>query len=149
MKLNSSYSQETLNSDKNLWVHVPCDLAIRQMTLKNIGTPLLCYLKLCASFRSHRGIQTEITIQEPPSLAKLAILLCRVTLKFDGWPWKTLWHLSYVTCSFVNHLITICEFKLELQSGNDQFGFDPCGLDFCPLTLTFYMDFTFVNGDYP
>ena len=40
-----------------------------------------------------------------------------VTLKFDGWPWKTIGYI-YTTSSFVHHCITIGEFKLELQSGN-------------------------------
>ena len=44
------------------------------------------------------------------------------TLKFDGWPWKSIWHLSYTTSSFVCHFIAICEVKLDLQSGNAQFG---------------------------
>ena len=45
-----------------------------------------------------------------------------VTLKFDGWPCKTIGHLLYVTSSFVHHFTTIGEFKLELQSRNAQFG---------------------------
>ena len=45
----------------------------------------------------------------------------RVTLKFDGWPWKTIGHLFSAVSSFVQHFIAIGEFKLELQSGNAQF----------------------------
>ena len=45
----------------------------------------------------------------------------RVTLKFDGWLWKTIGHLFYVTSSFVHYFKSIGEFKLELQSGNAQF----------------------------
>ena len=45
----------------------------------------------------------------------------RVTLKFDGWHWKIIGHLFYTTSSFVHHLKSISEFKLELQSGNTQF----------------------------
>ena len=48
--------------------------------------------------------------------------LSRVTLKFDGWPWKTIQHLFHATLSFVHHFKAISEFKLELQSGNAQFG---------------------------
>ena len=48
--------------------------------------------------------------------------LTRVTLKFDGWPWKTIGLLFYTTSSFVHHFVAIGEFKLELQSGNAQFG---------------------------
>ena len=53
---------------------------------------------------------------------KIGDVLSRVTLKFDGWPWKTIGHLSFATSSFVQHFIAIGEFKLELLSGNAQFG---------------------------
>ena len=57
-----------------------------------------------------------------PFGSKSAIFLLRVTLAFDGWPWKTIALLLYVASSFVHHFIAISESKLELQSGNDQFG---------------------------
>ena len=57
---------------------------------------------------------------ETPNLGQN--VLSRVTLKFDGWPWKTIGHLSFAVSSFVQHFIAIGEFKLELQSGNAQFG---------------------------
>ena len=53
---------------------------------------------------------------------KIGDILYRVTLKFDGWHWKTIGHLSFAVSSFVQHFIAIGEFKLELQSGNAQFG---------------------------
>ena len=43
-------------------------------------------------------------------------------LEIWWWPWKTIGHLFYATSSFVHHFIAIGEFKLELQSGNAQFG---------------------------
>ena len=46
----------------------------------------------------------------------------RVTVKFDGWPCKTIGHLFYVTSSFVHLFVPIGEFKLKLQSGNAQSG---------------------------
>ena len=48
-------------------------------------------------------------------------VLSRVTLKFDGWLWKTIGHLSFAVSSFVQHFITISEFKLALLSRNAQF----------------------------
>ena len=54
--------------------------------------------------------------------SKSTIFFSRVTLKFEGWPWKTIGHLSYATLSSLHHFIIICEFKLELQSRNAQFG---------------------------
>ena len=37
-------------------------------------------------------------------------------------PEKIIGHLFYTTSSFAHHLKSISEFKLELQSGNAQFG---------------------------
>ena len=45
-----------------------------------------------------------------------------MTLKFDGWPWKNVGHLFSTTLSFVWHFKAIGIFKLELRSGNAQFG---------------------------
>ena len=47
--------------------------------------------------------------------------------------------------SFVHHFIAICEFQLELRSGNGSIGSWP--LWPWPLTLTFCMDITSVNGN--
>ena len=92
------------------------------MTLKNNRTPFLYYIKLCASFQSHRWIQTGVTVRKRSIRVKICKILSCVTLKFDGWPWKTIGHLSHAASSFVHHFIAISEFKLELQSGNAQFG---------------------------
>ena len=48
--------------------------------------------------------------------------LSRVTLTFGGQPCKTVGHIFYATSSFVHCFMAIIEFKLELQSGNAQFG---------------------------
>ena len=92
------------------------------MTLKNNRAPLLFCFKLCASFHSHRWIQTKVTVRKCSIRVKINNFLSCVTLKFDGWPWKTIGHLFYATLSFVHHFRAISEFKLELQSGNAQFG---------------------------
>ena len=46
----------------------------------------------------------------------------RVTVKFDGWPRKTIGHFVYTTSSFVHHFKSIGDFKLDLQSRNAQSG---------------------------
>ena len=61
-------------------------------------------------------------VRKRPIWVKIGDVLSRVTLKFDGWPWKTIGHLSFAVSSFVQHFIAIGEFKLELLSGNAQFG---------------------------
>ena len=104
------------------------------MTLKNNRAPLLCCIKLCASFQSHRWIQTGVTVQKRSRRVKISDFLSCVTLKIDGWPWKTMRHLFYLDLSFVHHFIAIDVFKLKLQSGNAQFGsksviFFPCDLE--------------------
>ena len=55
-----------------------------------------------------------------PETPKIGEFLSWVTLKFDGWPWKTIGHLFYAVSSFVHHYIAISEFKKGLQSGNSQ-----------------------------
>ena len=57
-------------------------------------------------------------VRKRPIWVKIGDVLYHVTLKFDGWPWKTIGHLSFAVSSFVQHFMFIGEFKLELQSGN-------------------------------
>ena len=103
---------------------LPCDLEIWQMTSKNNRAHLFTYFKLCASFRSHLWIETGLTVQKCPIRVKIGDFLSHMTLKFDGWPWKTIGHLFY-TChtKLCVSFHAICEFKLELQSGNGLTGF--------------------------
>ena len=150
-------------------IFAPCDIEIQWMTLKNNRDPLLCYIKFCASFQSHRWIQTKVTVRKRSIRAKMGHFFCpvwpynlmdnlekqyiyrtpllscfkfcasfhshrwiqtketvqkrsicvkigdllsRVTFKFDRWPWKTIGHLFYVPSSFMHHFITVDEFKL-------------------------------------
>ena len=111
-----------LNSGQNWWFFVLHDLEIWWMTLKNNRAPLLYYNKLCAAFQSHWYIQTGVTVRKRSIGVKIGDFCPPVTLKIDGWPWKTIGHLFYTTSSFVHHFIAIGEVKLELQSGNAQFG---------------------------
>ena len=122
MNSNRSYRPEMLNSGQNRRFFVPGDLEIWWLILKNNRVPLLCYIKLCASFQSHQRIQTGVTVRKRSIRVKISNLLSRVTFKFDGWPWKIIEHLFYVASSFVHHFIAICEFQLKLQSRNAQFG---------------------------
>ena len=91
---NGSYSPETPNLVQIRRFLDSCDLEIWRMTLQNNRAPFLCFFKLCASFRSHWWIQTGVTVRKRPIWVKFDDCLSRVTLKFDGWPWKTIGHLS-------------------------------------------------------
>ena len=53
--------------------------------LKNNRAPLLCYAKLCASFRSHQWIPTGVIVPKCSIRVKLIIL---VVCDLEGWPWK-------------------------------------------------------------
>ena len=113
----------------------PCDLEIWWMIPKNYRAPLLHCIKLCASAQIPRWIQTGVVVQKRSIRVKIGEFLSCVTLKFDAWPWKTIWHLFYATLSFAHHFKAICEFKLELQFENAQFEsksaifFIPCDLE--------------------
>ena len=51
----------------------PCDLEIWRMTFKNNRAPLLCYFKLCASFRSHWWIQNGVRVRKRPIWVKFDV----------------------------------------------------------------------------
>ena len=110
---NWSYSPETFNSGQNQRFFVLCDLEIWWMTLENNRAPLLYYTKHCASFQIHRWIQIGVTVRKRSIWVKIGNFLSRVTLKFDGWPWKTIGHLFYVASSFMHHFTAIS----KIQSG--------------------------------
>ena len=93
-----------------------------QMTLKNNRAPLLCYFKLCASFRTHWWFKTWVTVRKRPIWVKINDFFSHVTFKLHRWPWKTTGHLFYHTLSFVHHFDAIGKFKHKLKSGNAQFG---------------------------
>ena len=101
---------------RSIWVKIcyffiPCILEIWWMTLKNNRAPFLCYFKLWALFRSHRWIQIGVTVRRRTIWVKIDDFLCRVTLKFDGWPWKN------DRAPLLSHIklcapIAICEIKV-------------------------------------
>ena len=119
---NWSYSLETLNSGQYWRYFFPCDLEFWWITLENNKAPLLYYIKLCASFQIHQWSQTWVTVRKRSIRVKIGDFLSRVTLKFDGWPWKTIGHLFCTILSCVHHFKAMGEFNLELQSGNARFG---------------------------
>ena len=155
MNSNWSYSQVTPNLGQIGRFLEPCDLEIWRMTLQNNRAPLLCYFKLCASFRTHWWIQTWVTVRKRSIPVKIDDFFSRVTLKFYGWPSKTIGHLFYATSSFVHHFVAISESKLELQSGNAKLGqirrfLEPCDLEIWRMTLQtighlFYASSNFVH----
>ena len=73
-------------------------------------------------FKAISELKLELQSGNTQYGSKSRNFLSRVTLQFDIWLWKTIGHLFYATSSFAHHFVAIGEFKLELQSGNAQFG---------------------------
>ena len=69
-KLRLAYSPETPNLGQNRWCFVPCDPEIWWMTLENNRASPLCCFKLCATFHSHRWIETGVTVRKRPIWVK-------------------------------------------------------------------------------
>ena len=84
----------------------------------------VCYPSFIKEQGKSQGFEScdRPIVRKRPIWVKMGDVLSRVTLKFDGWPWKMIGHLSFAVSSFVQHFIVISEFKLELLSGNTQFG---------------------------
>ena len=117
--------------------------AILCETLKFYGWPwktiahfFLHFFTLCAWFHGNRLIQTGVTVKKCQIRVKIGDFWSHATMTFDRWPWITKGHLPYATSSFVHHFIAICEFRLELQSGNGVM---------TSLTLSSCVDIIFVN----
>ena len=85
-KLRPAYSPETPNLSQNWWCFVPCDLEIRWMTLENNRASLICCFKLCATFHSHRWIQTGVSL-ETPNLSQIRRFLELCDLEI----WRMTW----------------------------------------------------------
>ena len=69
-------------------IFCPVCLEIWRMTLKNNRASVLCYFKLCTSFRSHKWIQTGVTVRKRLNWVLTSVTL---TLTFDLWPWPFVW----------------------------------------------------------
>ena len=132
-----SYSLETPNLGQ-IWRFLePCDLEIWRMSFKNNRAPLLCYFKLCASFRSHWWIQTGVTVRNTQSGSNSTIFSA-------VWPWSLTDDLEkqqgtspkqhqaiyIISSSYVNSNWSYSPETVKL-------GRDLCDLDLWPLTLNF------------
>ena len=139
-------SKPSVNSNSS-YSPVPCHFEIWRINLKNNRAPLLCYLKLCASFHSHQRILTGVTVRKRPVWVKIDVF-CPL------WPWnltddiekhkstspKKHQAVSIISSSYVNS-----SWSYSPETAN--LGYDPCDLDFWPITLTFCMDITSVIGN--
>ena len=141
---NWSYSPETLNLGQNwrffcpVWPWIQTDDPEKQQ-----GTCSMLLRALCIISKPSVNSNWSYSLETLNSGQNWQFVSC-VTLKFDGWFKKTIEHLFYATSSFIHHFVTISEFKQWIYSPE----MPKLGRNlFWP--LTFCMDITFGNGNYP
>ena len=67
---------------------------------------------------------------ETPNLCQNPHFFSRVTLKFDGWPWKTIGHPFLASSSSAHHFIAICKIQTSSYSPETaKWGHNLCDLD--------------------
>ena len=108
-------------------------LEIWWMTLNNRTPSLLCQA-LCIISKPSLNSNWSYS-PETLNLGWNFFFSSRVTIKFDGRPWKTIGHLFYTTPSLEHYFKAIGDFKLELQSRNIQFGSKSISLAVWPWNL--------------
>ena len=81
---------------------------------KTTGHLFYTTLSFVHHFKAMCEFKSRVTVRKRSIRVKIGNFLSRMTMKFGGWPWKTIGHLSYAASSFVHHFIAIGEFKLEL-----------------------------------
>ena len=118
-----SYRPERLKLCPKLQVSFACvTLKFVRWPWKTIG--IILYTPSCyvCNFIAISEFQMELSSGNAPntlkSETKKVVFRARVTLKFDRWPWKTIGILFDIPWHYVCHFIAICEFHLELSSGN-------------------------------
>ena len=129
-----------LKLDLNRRLISPCDLEIWWMTSNNSKAPLLYLIYLCASFQTHRWIQTGVTVRKCSIWIKIGDFLSVMTLKFDGWPWKkkgTSSILHWALCIISNPSVksNLSYSPETLNSGQNWRIFVPCDLEIWRMTL--------------
>ena len=141
MNWKLSYNPETLNSGQNQRFFVPCDLEIWWRTLKNNRTPLLYYIKLCASFQSHGWIRTGVTVRKRLIWVKICDLfvpcdleIWRVTLKNNRTPLLCCFKdcASFHSHQWIQTGLTVRKGPIWVKI--DDF-FVPCDLEIWQMTL--------------
>ena len=135
MNSNWSYCPEMLNSGQNWQLFHP----VWNLTdvFKNDRAPLLCYFKLCASYHSHRSIQTEVTVWIRPIWVKISDFLSLeiwwMTLKNNR---ATLLCCFKLCASYHSHWSIQTEVSQETPNlGENWRYFVPCELEIWRMTL--------------
>ena len=89
---------------------------------KTVGQPFYTTSSCVLYFKATGEFKLELQSGNTRFGSKSAMFVSRVTLKFDGWPWKIMGQLFHTISSFVHNFKAIDEFKHTLQSRSAQFG---------------------------
>ena len=105
LKLESQSKKAKFGQNQQFFVL--CDLEIWPMTFTNNRTPLLCYIRVCASFHSLQSIQAGVTVRKHPIRVKIDdffvqchLQIWQMTLKNNRAPYLTYFKLC---ASFHSH----------------------------------------------
>ena len=90
---NWSHNLETPHLGKNQQFFVSCDLEIWWMTLKKTRHLSYAASSLVHHFIAIGELKLELQSGNTQFRSQSAIFLSSETLKFDGWPWKTIGHI--------------------------------------------------------
>ena len=71
----------------------------------------------------------DLWSRNAPIRVKIGEFLSFVTLKLDGWPWKTIGLYSYATSSFEHHFIAHVNSNWSYGPETAKLGFDLCDLE--------------------
>ena len=78
----------------NVYLFRRCGLEMWWKTSKKTRTPLLCRSKLCTPFRSHRWIQTGVTVPKSPNCGKIYFFIQQVPFSALHFLFKFTWPFS-------------------------------------------------------
>ena len=105
---NLSYSPETLTSGQNQWFFLSrVTLKFNEWPWKTKGHFFYAPSSFVHHFITISVFELELQSGNTRFGSKSTIFLSHVTLKFDGWPWKTIGHLFYIMLSFTYHFKAI------------------------------------------
>ena len=148
MNSNLSYSRETLNSDQNRRFFVPVILKFDGWPWETIGH--LFYA--ASSFAHHSVAISEFKLKlrsETPNLGEPQLFF------LAAWPWNLTENLENQLGTYPKQHQALCVISSSYVNSNwscgpetAKLGFDLCDFDIWPLTSTFCMDITSVNGNY-
>ena len=133
-----------------------CDLELWCMTLQNNRTPLPCYFKLCASFRSHLVNSYLSYSPETPNLGQIQrffescdLEIWWMTLKNNRAPFLCYFKLcaSFRSHWWIQTGVTVRKRPIWVKFDDFFLPLWDCDLDLRPLTSTFCMDVTSVIGN--